>query len=375
MPAFHQMGHNTSNMIECDEAKSFGGAILSPVNEDENAMSVQIARCAAVNHNVIFDPQLYYPTSDRGKLTNWRYYPSDVDTADHSKPNWWKTICTDLAETCEILGVDSIASPAIVPRAYSESYYGVVCDVFNELVDQVGEASREVIPTILAKPEDLSDGTRGAFLASLVSGLDCKRCYVVFVTGVDPRRELAQRDDLLGCMNFIRDLESAGVRVVVGFTSTDVVLWRAAGATACATGKFFNLRRFTPGRFEEPSGGGGQLPYWTEHSLLAFLRESDLIRVRKSMGLSRVSSVSPAAMQILKKLDRGVGEAWVADGWRQYLAWFGLIASRENPLAAARQDVATAIASWQSVHKPMEERANDGKWLSVWKDALDRFEP
>lgn len=40
--------------------------------------------------------------------------------------------------------------------------------------------------------------------------------------------------------------------MLVGFASTDVVLWKAAGAKACATGKFANLRRFTTNRFNEP---------------------------------------------------------------------------------------------------------------------------
>jgi hypothetical protein len=56
-----------------------------------------------------------------------------------------------------------------------------------------------------------------------------------------------------------------------------MILWKAAGATNCATGKFFNLRRFTISRFEEPdSSGGGQLGYWFEKALLGIPSEFGL---------------------------------------------------------------------------------------------------
>jgi hypothetical protein len=80
-------------------------------------------------------------------------------------------------------------------------------------------------------------------------------------------------------MKLIAALESSGQRVTVASCSSEMILWKAAGATNCATGKFFNLR-FTISRFEQPdSSGGGQLGYWFQEALLGFLRQSDLLRV------------------------------------------------------------------------------------------------
>lgn len=66
-------------------------------------------------------------------------------------------------------------------------------------------------------------------------------------------------------------------------------------ATSCATGKFFNLRRFTKSRFEEPAGGGGQLPYWVEESLFAYLRETDVLRVRDEGLIADASRRKPSS--------------------------------------------------------------------------------
>ena len=100
---------------------------------------------------------------------------------------------------------------------------------------------------------------------------------------------------------------------MVGFCSSDVVLWKIAGAEACATGKFFNLRRFTSSRFDEPSQGGGQLPYWYEESLVAFLRESDVLRLQRRGELSDASLANPFGQAILEKFIQEPGR--LAGAW------------------------------------------------------------
>ena len=103
---------------------------------------------------------------------------------------------------------------------------------------------------------------------------------------------LSEVEEIKGAMRLIAAMRAAGLKVTVGFLSSDVLLWKAAGASHCATGKFFNLRRFTRTRFEEPRGqGGGQLPYWFEESLMAFLRQSDVQRIMP-MNLPRLWNIT-----------------------------------------------------------------------------------
>ena len=120
-------------------------------------------------------------------------------------------------------------------------------------------------------------------------------------------------------MRLIRMLASSGMQILVGYSSSDMLLWRHAGAADCASGKFFNLRRFLKSRFEEPAGGGGQLPYWFEETLVAFLRESDLIRIQKASLLSDSSTRNPYCSEILASQAAMPGSTWLAEAWRQYL--------------------------------------------------------
>lgn len=157
-----------------------------------------------------------------------------------------------------------------------------------------------------------------------------------------------------------------GQHVTVAFCSSDIILWKAAGATSCATGKFFNLRRFTLSRLlEDSSGGGGQLPYWFE--LLAFLRQSDLVRVQWHGLISAASKSNPFCDQILTAIP--TNKAWVALGWRQFLYWFANAEYRIATDGVSPEDLLKVAAdNWGAIEKAkppifMEERANNGDWV------------
>jgi hypothetical protein len=167
------------------------------------------------------------------------------------------------------------------------------------------------------------------------------------------------------------------VPVIVGFCSSDIVLWKAAGASHCSTGKFFNLRRFSRARFDDQSQGGGQLPYWFEESLLAFVRESDILRIRPRGLIDNTLAHNPFGVDIINRLDEDRGLAWIALGWRQYLHWF---ANFESRCAANGVNIAqllrTAETNWRNLNDNdvlMEEVRNDGVWLRPWRRAVAEF--
>ena len=184
-------------------------------------------------------------------------------------------------------------------------------------------------------------------------------------------------------MQLISALERNSVPVTVGFCSSDVVLWKMAGASDCASGKFFNLRRFTRQRFEEPTEGGGQLPYWFEEGLLAFLRQSDLIRARRNGVLSAASLQNPFGAEILSLIDQAnkTGaklEPWLALSWRQFLYWFADVEGRLSRGEISAEDLlTTADANWAKLDKAkvlMEERENDGRWIRGWLNTIREFQ-
>lgn len=377
MPAYHQMGHDSKNLVDLPDLSQYAGAIYSPINCDEADAIGQIAatREGRERFEAIFDPQLYVPAVNRGQLSTWSYYPSDVDSSDSSGLAWWQRINKKLAKSCQGISADAICSPTKIPKVFDENYYAMTVKIAEDLQEK---ASNEVLLTIIANFADLTDTDRLMKIASITSQFKGERVYLVFVGTTVPRRELSDPEEIVGGMRLVGALEQSGLRVIVGFTSSDLLLWKYAGASSCATGKFFNLRRFTKSRFDEPKENGGkQSEYWFEEGLLAFLRQSDLLRLKKLDVpiFSEASAANPFCDQILENLGNPSPERWLSLGWRQFLYWFADI---EKRLASGEPDVRSLLlradTGWGKVGKSkvyMSERENDGSWIRVWLNAVE----
>lgn len=378
MPAFHQVGHNSETLVFEDGLTRFGGAILSPLNYGPSALAAQIQRLKGREDFVtVLDPHLYRPQSERLCLPEWDYYPKDVDTADFNE-KWWASIVDEVAKTAVNLGPTAVASPAIVPKTFPDDFFVHLIENGNRLERALSGTSVRPIQTVVVSLADLSTPRRAMAIASIISRSRIPECLLVFVGNIEPRRELADPEELKGAMRLIATLESGGQPVTVEFCSSEMVLWKAAGATNCASGKFFNLRRFTISRFDEPNGGGGgQLGYWFEEALLAFLRQSDLLRVRARELISAASAENPFGEAILAAIP--AKEPWVALGWRQFLHWFAEAEFQLRSGAVSANDLITiADGHWAEIEKSkapliMEERQNDGSWVRQWLRALVEF--
>jgi hypothetical protein len=176
-------------------------------------------------------------------------------------------------------------------------------------------------------------------------------------------------------MKLIRLLTESGIHIFVAFCSSEFVLWKYAGATMFATGKFFNLRRFTSSRFDEPSGGGGQLPYWFEKNVMAYLREGDLIRLQNAGMLHPDYKGNPFSQEILQLLENSPGAPWLALSWKNYLYTF---ASIEEDISSGKGMIKdlliNAERNWPELDNKgilMEEVRNNGDWIRNWRIAIN----
>lgn len=378
MSVYHQMGHDSENLLRAAHLGEYAGAILSPVNYEEPRIASQVSTIGdRPDFTIWFDPQLYVPTSERGKLRTWEYFPTDVDTADLASDAWWERLVAQLVACCARLGAPAICSPAVLSREYSNDYFRTVVFAGNRLARELAGSGIRPIQTAVVGMNDLAVPNRGLAIASILTASSSDEVYLVLIGAVEPRRELVDVDEIKGAMALIAELRNAGMKVTVGFTSSDMLLWKFAGAENCATGKFFNLRRFTRSRFDNPTAGGGQLPYWFEESLLAFLREPDLIRVRAAGLLSDASNRNPFAQDILAQFDSQPGRAWLATSWRQYLWWFADAEQRvrDGGPSYVPAMLQSAEEMWMRIENTilMDERANNGTWLRSWRKACLEF--
>ena len=378
MAVYHQMGHDSENLLHHEHLERYRGAILSPLNYRPDDVRNQAAEAAQRDgFELVFDPQLYYPSTERGCLRQWAYFPADIDTADLSSDSWWNGLIDKIVSSCAPLGVHSICSPVVVPRTYDDAYVARAVDVAARLNHALQGHSIRPIQTVVLGLADMATRDRALSVASIISRTEAERVYLVFVGATEPRRELADPEELKGAMRLVSELEASGLRTLIGFCSSELLLWKHAGASDCATGKFFNLRRFTKSRFEEPSAGGGQLPYWFEESLTAFLRESDVIRMRDNALLSGASLSNPFCQAILEKFANEPGAAWIALGWRQFMYWFADFEERcrsgEVEIPVLLKTVEDHWRRLDDLSVLLEEMRNDGSWVRQWRRAVIEY--
>lgn len=255
MPAFHQMGNDSENLLFEPNLSRYEGCVLSPVNCNKGKIAGQLTQLKdRPGFRTVFDPQLYMPRSNQGCLRDWDYFPKDVDTADTTSAHWWDALNDAIAAAVAELRPNVVCSPAMIPKTFPDEYFVQLVRNGSGLRQRLQGVPVTVMQTAVASLGELATPGRAMKIASIISSTEVDECFLVFIGDTEPRRELSDPEELKGAMKLINALEQAGLRVLVGFCSSELLLWKTAGATSCATGKFFNLRRFTLSRFMEPVG-------------------------------------------------------------------------------------------------------------------------
>lgn len=382
MTAYLQMGHDTENLVGENDLEEFKGVILSPVNREPDKLRENVSTFRKRGeYDIILDPQLYYPRGQRENLIQQPYFPDAFDTSDFSVASGWTDAINKLATFAEELEVNGVASPINTPRRWANEFYDTSVEISYLLSQKLKSSLCRVLTTCMVSLADLDKKDRVRQIASIMTRYDTEGFYIVMETGIDPRRELSDADGLANFMLLINLLQQHAP-VTVAYSSSDMILFKAAGASNCGTSKFFNLRRFTMSRFDEPpTGGGGQIPYWFEHNLLAFIREADIRRLQKN-GYNEIigglHSGGHWGQIVLEFLDNYPGEAWLGKSWRQYLSWFGKtemeVSSKNSSIV--KKWLKSAEQYWQQLDDDeilMDEPRNNGNWIRPWRQALRDF--
>ncbi|MCG7946235.1 MAG: hypothetical protein N0C84_07815 [Candidatus Thiodiazotropha taylori] len=389
MATYQQMGHHTQNLLFEPRLSRYTGAIISPVNAspEDAGKYINKIREELPDFDVLLDTQLYNPQSNRGQLSSWPYYPSEVDTADTTNLKWWDNVTNSVVQCASEQDVNGVCSPAILPKQYSVDYYSLLVQLGAKLADSLERnnvPSVRPLQTAIVKLNDLSSDAQALTIASVLTQSPIKEFYLVFEEDLPPRQETTDGDLIRGAMVLIGALQQAGINVLVAFCGSNMILWKSAGASSCATGKYFNLRRFTLNRFEDPSEGGRQLPYWFEEGLITFLRESDVMRLNQVEYLSDFSLSNPFGKEILTILEKKQQEPsldlelepWLGLGWRQFLYWFTETEHRIESGLDVHDLLLHAERLWLTLDDEqilMDEARNDGSWIRPWRRALIEY--
>lgn len=372
MTAIHQLGFQSYNLMRTPELSKFSGAIISPVNSpfEEVINQTHDRTNLPEDFTFIFDPQLYSPRNARDMLKNWDYFPNDLDTSDLSDINWWKSLNEKLLDVINRLDIHSLCTPIIIPSNFSEDYYDLTIEVGEEL-RKISQDNLDIYQTVIINIHSIDNEINLLTIASIITKTRCKKIYLLFYApSVNlSRRELSDESELLNSMKLIQLLKENNLSVTVGYTSSEFLLWKFAGADNCCTGKFLNLRRFEPSRYQIPEeNGGGIVPYLFVRSLLGYFRGADLVRVQEKGLISQKTIENPFFTEIYEKLFTPA--PWLALSWKHYLFEFQeLEAEINNKQEIVIDLLREADNNWGFIESQsiiLDERLNNGSWIRPW---------
>ena len=170
MPAFHQMGNDSENLLADVNLGRYKGCVLSPVNYDKGEIAAQVGQLRdKKDFRTVFDPQLYMPRSNQGCLRDWEYFPKDVDSADLTSAAWWEGLSVNIAATVAELKPSVVCSPAVIPKTYPDEYFLQLVRSGVLLREKLAGTPVNMMQTVVASLADLSTPGRAMKIASIMS--------------------------------------------------------------------------------------------------------------------------------------------------------------------------------------------------------------
>jgi len=408
MGAYHQMGHASRNLALNPELRAlYAGAITSPINEDPGALANLCKELA--NQEMVFDPAFFAPTSGKLKSKRWKYSAAAA-SAQKIRPfgvaEWAKAIEAIVAE-CTASGHHAICSPAAAQKNFSDDELAFSIKAGDALADLL-ISSRSVLTglqTAIVHTSNLEKTGRPETVASILTSGKIDRLYIVPRWTGATSAELKDRDELIGFGKTVQYV-AKNRQLLMGFCGPEMIIWKAVGAHAVATGKYANQQRFDLPRYQDKDGGGGgsgTVPYYFEESLLAWLQFEDIVSLDNlgyPLGLAndpfyplirqRIDDLKKTPAHYEPKMKKGkpvtdkkgkprmqrVGPPqWTSEGWHQWLWWFADAERRlDRNTTSSRDLIATAQKNWNRLkllHFIPVDPGNDGSWLSAWLSTLD----
>lgn len=277
MKVYHQSGHNYNWNIESYTEDSAGdGIIFSP-------RDLPIKKIEPITDSIksksFFDPQLYLPSDEKGKLSEYPYFPTrlseNFETSDLS------SIGSDIAQKCIDFQIKNNFQYLVIPSRYfkdlrQDHFQKIKSDFINPFMETIlsKNIQRKKLLSVIVKSIQLSDENQRIELLNFLTSLNkIDGFYIIFDFELNSK-QIKNPKNLYDALQFLFELKKNDFEVHVGYTNTEGILYSIANVDSVTIGGYENLRRFKIGRFEEGTSGGkapnprlysGKLLNWVDY--------------------------------------------------------------------------------------------------------------
>lgn len=249
---FHQCGHNSNwNIDSYTKDKCGSGLILSPVHhkmEQINKLDSELKK------NCFFDPQYYLPNSQKIKLNSYDFFPEKISggytTADFS------LLALESARKCVGFQTSQDFFRVIIPaRHFSEMTPDFIekqdkftVHPFLQAIDEA-EYSGEVFLTV---PITTSMLIHNIYRTDLLNWMtNYPRIDGIYLLVEDDRntKQIKDFNFLTIYLKTVKELIDIGLKVTVGHTNTESILFSLIDDCEITLGAYENTRKFSIDKF------------------------------------------------------------------------------------------------------------------------------
>lgn len=249
----HQVGHNAVWNMESFQREHCGdGLILSPLHQAlPTVKSIDLATRAAS----LFDPQFYLPTSRKRKLLSYPFFPEQVEGGFQT--GTFAEHAALVARSCVDFQVEQGFRKVVVPTRFLDEMY-------PEYFEMQGEFSvNAFIEAAGIQPLCLSLAVK----ASMIRHASWRRMLLDWVTSfhqvdelylmyehVRDTKQIQDPEFLREALRFFREVMATGLKLTIGYTNTEGLLYSTIGDPNITMGTFENTRIFSVDKFVESDG-------------------------------------------------------------------------------------------------------------------------
>ncbi len=252
---YHQCGHFTSWNKEAFEEQGLGdGLIFSPVHEHKDRFSTVFSD--DLKNVSFFDPQFYLPNSTKVKLESYEFFPETVSggfaTADFS------VHALEAARGCLEFQLENNFDRLVIPARFHEQLASDFCGAqsaytvvpfLTALSEQ--EPDKEVFLTLPVTQHMILDPAfRSEVLNWVTSYPEIDGIYLI-ISFDRQRKQITSSSVLRQALEFVNDLMSADLKVVVGYCNSENILFSLLGDIELSFGAYENTRMFSLDKFLE----------------------------------------------------------------------------------------------------------------------------
>ncbi|MGL1959107.1 MAG: hypothetical protein OCD00_17550 [Colwellia sp.] len=252
---FHQAGHCTNWNVDSWKNDSVGhGLIFSPVHEPMNKLA---KHPEDLKKQSLFDPQYYLPSSQKKKLQTYPFFPETICAGGFQTVDF-NALAIESARQCVAFQLEQNFESIIIPARFFEQ-------LDPEYINKQNELSLQ--PFLKAIDEYNVIGTKDIYLTLPITSFmlesdEFKYSLLNWVTNYPEisgiylicqcerkTKQICDSEFLFKYMEVMKLLSDVGLKVLVGYSNSESLLYTITGPTQLTLGAYENTRIFSLDKF------------------------------------------------------------------------------------------------------------------------------